>query len=74
MIPYEIELTNAAAEYPWLADKIKNEGFTDVVICGGDGTINQVTSCLLGTDVNVGIIPGAPAMACIGSQNPKEYR
>ena len=58
MVPYEIELTNAAAEYPWLADKIKNEGFTDVVICGGDGTINQVTSYLLDTDVNIGIIPG----------------
>ena len=56
-IPYEIELTNPSGEYPWLADKIKNEGFTDVVICGGDGTINQVTSCLLGTHVNVGIIP-----------------
>ena len=58
MVPYEIELTNPAAEYPGLADKIKNEGFTDVVICGGDGTINQVTSYLLDTDVNIGIIPG----------------
>ena len=56
-IPFEIEFTNAAADYPWLADKIKNEGFTDVVICGGDGTINQVVSYLLDSEINVGIIP-----------------
>jgi lipid kinase, YegS/Rv2252/BmrU family len=56
-IPFEIILTNAAADYPDLADKIKREGITDVVICGGDGTVNQVVSYLLGTDINVGIIP-----------------
>ena len=57
-IPFEIMFTNAAGEYPGLGDKIKEQGFTDVVICGGDGTVNQVSSCLLGVDVNVGIIPG----------------
>lgn len=56
-IPFEIMFTNAAGEYPGLGDKIKEEGFTDVVICGGDGTVNQVSSCLLGIDVNVGILP-----------------
>ncbi len=56
-IPYEIIFTNAAADYPDLADKIKREGITDVVICGGDGTVNQIVSYLLGTNINIGIIP-----------------
>ena len=56
-IPFEIAFTNAAADYPDLADKIKRESITDVVICGGDGTVNQVVSWLLSTEVNVGIIP-----------------
>lgn len=54
---FEILFTNPAGEYPFLVDKIKREEFTDVVICGGDGTVNQITSCLLGVDVNIGIIP-----------------
>ena len=53
----EILFTAVDGEYPFLADKIKNEGFTDVVICGGDGTVNQITSSLLGIDINIGIIP-----------------
>lgn len=56
-IPYDIYYTNASGEYPDLQDKIKKEEITDVVICGGDGTINQVASYLIGTEVNVGIIP-----------------
>ena len=56
-IPHEIAMTNADAEYPELADKIKKEKFTDVVVCGGDGTVNQIASCLLGLQVNIGIIP-----------------
>jgi YegS/Rv2252/BmrU family lipid kinase len=54
---FEILFTIANGEYPFLVDKINKEGFTDVVICGGDGTVNQIASCLLGTDVNIGIIP-----------------
>jgi YegS/Rv2252/BmrU family lipid kinase len=54
---FEILFTNADGDYPFLVDKIRREGFTDVVVCGGDGTVNQITSCLLGVDVNVGIIP-----------------
>ncbi len=56
-IPFEIVFTNAAGDYPDLADKIKREGITDVVICGGDGTVNQIVSYLLGMDINIGIIP-----------------
>ena len=56
-IDFEFVLTNALGNYPLLADKIIAENITDVVICGGDGTVNQVVSALINIDVNIGIIP-----------------
>jgi YegS/Rv2252/BmrU family lipid kinase len=56
-IPYEILHTNAAGEYENLKTKIISEKITDVIICGGDGTVNQVVHALLGVAVNIGIIP-----------------
>ena len=54
---FEILFTTEDGEYPFLADKVKNEEFTDVVICGGDGTVSQVVSYFLGMNINIGIIP-----------------
>ncbi len=34
-----------------------NEGADIIVACGGDGTINEVASCLVSTNVLLGIIP-----------------
>lgn len=56
-INFEIVETNPAGNYHFLIGKIKAEKITDVVICGGDGTINAVTASLIGTPVNIGIIP-----------------
>lgn len=56
-IPFEILHTNAAGEYAYLKEKIAADKITDIVICGGDGTVNQVANSLLGTKVNIGIIP-----------------
>ena len=56
-IPFEILHTNAAAEYGFLKEKIAAENITDVIVCGGDGTINQIANALLGVAVNIGIIP-----------------
>ncbi len=56
-IPFEILQTNLEANYNFILDKIESELVTDVVIVGGDGTVNQVTNALKNTTVNFGIIP-----------------
>ena len=56
-IPFEITHTNADGDYDWLKDKIIREKITDVVMTGGDGTVNQVTGALRGVNVRFGIIP-----------------
>lgn len=40
-----------------LAIESIEEGAEIIVACGGDGTINEVASCLIGTSVALGIIP-----------------
>src|SRR5512132_1301029 len=56
-ILFEILTANKDGQYLYLKEKIKKEKITDVVICGGDGTVSQVAAALLGVDVNIGIIP-----------------
>jgi YegS/Rv2252/BmrU family lipid kinase len=56
-IPFEILHTNAEGNYNIVKDKIEEEHFTDVVMIGGDGTVNQITNALQGVAVNFGIIP-----------------
>jgi len=56
-IPFEILSTNAEGNYLFLKEKILYEEVTDIVVCGGDGTVNQVASALMSEDINIGIIP-----------------
>lgn len=56
-ISFEITHTNPEKDYSLLIEKIQQEGITDVIICGGDGTISAVTDALAGIEVNFGIIP-----------------
>lgn len=56
-IPFEILHTNAEGNYEFIKDKIELEGITDIVMIGGDGTVNQVTNALKTCNVNFGIIP-----------------
>lgn len=56
-IPFEILPTNANADYDILKDRIIEEFITDIVIIGGDGTINQVTNALRNFPVQFGIMP-----------------
>ena len=56
-IPYQVLHTNASGDYTYLKEKINKEKITDIIICGGDGTVNQVAGSLLDVDINIGIIP-----------------
>ncbi|MCY7292147.1 MAG: YegS/Rv2252/BmrU family lipid kinase [Ferruginibacter sp.] len=54
---YQILPTEITGAYPFLKDKINAENITDVIICGGDGTVNQITAYLQNIKIQVGIIP-----------------
>ncbi|MES2774352.1 MAG: YegS/Rv2252/BmrU family lipid kinase [Bacteroidota bacterium] len=57
-------------DYGPLKIVIDKQHITDVVVCGGDGTISALAGALIGTKVNIGIIPvgsgnGLARAACI---------
>jgi diacylglycerol kinase (ATP) len=54
---FEILLTAKYGDYDFLKKKIQKESVTDIVICGGDGTVNTIVAALKGIKVNIGIIP-----------------
>jgi diacylglycerol kinase (ATP) len=56
-LAFEILFTSKDGAYDFLKERIANEGITDIVICGGDGSISPVISSLLNTDVTIGIVP-----------------
>jgi YegS/Rv2252/BmrU family lipid kinase len=56
-IQFEILKSNAIGNYEFLKDKIEAEKITDVIIVGGDGTVNNVISSLKEMDICFGIIP-----------------
>lgn len=56
-IIFEIYYSNVYGDYDYLKNKIESEEITDIVIAGGDGTVNHVVSALQETGVNFGILP-----------------
>lgn len=71
-IDFEILYTNAAGDYDYLKDKIAKCAVTDIVMAGGDGTVNRVVSSLYDTGVNFGIIPmGSGNGLAFGAGIPK---
>ncbi len=56
-IDFEILFTSADGDYEFLSDKIEKDFITDIVICGGDGSIGPIVSPLLNTKIHIGIIP-----------------
>ncbi|CAN5518922.1 diacylglycerol kinase family lipid kinase [soil metagenome] len=56
-IPFEILPTVASGDYDFLKAKIHEERITDVVIIGGDGSVNQVVQSLRNEKIRFGIIP-----------------
>jgi YegS/Rv2252/BmrU family lipid kinase len=75
-IDYEVMHSNAIGNYDFLKDKIATSKITDVVIAGGDGTVNQVVSAIKETNVCFGIIPagsGNGLAYCAGiPKNPEK--
>ena len=56
-LPFEILPTVASGDYTFLKEKIEEELITDVVICGGDGSVSQVVHSLADMKLRFGIIP-----------------
>lgn len=56
-IDFSILPTSAEGDYSHLASLIRAEGVTDIVICGGDGTVSAVMAALRGSSVRLGVIP-----------------
>lgn len=56
-IPFEVLPTMIDGDYRFLKSKIKDDGITDIVVCGGDGSVNAVVYSLADMDVNFGIVP-----------------
>jgi YegS/Rv2252/BmrU family lipid kinase len=54
---FEIMETRKDGDYRFLRELIPGKKITDLVICGGDGSVSTVTAHLLDVSVNVGIIP-----------------
>ncbi len=73
-IPFEIIPTNAEGDYSFLQEKIKKELITDIIVCGGDGTVNQIAKAVQNTAVNIGIIPmGSGNGLAFAAHIPKDY-
>ena len=56
---YDFECHDSAIDgiYDHLESRLLRENFTDIVIAGGDGTVNQVVGALRHLDLPFGIIP-----------------
>ncbi len=50
-------LTTGPGDATRLAKKAVDGGFDAVLACGGDGTVNEIATALIGTDVALGILP-----------------
>ena len=56
-LEFEFLFTNAHGNYDDVVDRIASDGITDIVMIGGDGTVNQVVNALRDQPVQFGIIP-----------------
>ena len=73
---FDIFHTVASGDYGFIRQKIQESHYTDVIMCGGDGTVNTVVQQLLDTGVSFGIVPlgsgnGLALSARIPKQIPK---
>jgi diacylglycerol kinase (ATP) len=72
-IDFDMIPSKANGQYENLQQIIKKESITDVVICGGDGTINAVVNALQGEPVQFAIIPmGSGNGLALAAKIPKQ--
>ena len=73
-IPYQVFPSVASGDYSFLHSIIKEQKTTDIVIAGGDGTVNQAVNSLMNTDVRFGIIPfGSGNGLAYTAKIPKQF-
>lgn len=64
-----------SGKYAFLQTLITAEKVTDIIVCGGDGTVNQVVSHVTGTKINIGIIPmGSGNGLAFAAGIPKDFK
>jgi diacylglycerol kinase (ATP) len=70
---YEILPTVTSGDYAFVKQKIREERYTDIIICGGDGSVNTVVQDLKDTRVNFGIVPlGSGNGLALSAKIPKK--
>ncbi|HEV8167726.1 MAG TPA: diacylglycerol kinase family protein [Pyrinomonadaceae bacterium] len=57
----DLQLTSGPGDATEIAARAARDGSTDVIVAGGDGTINEAIQGLAGTDARLGIIPRGTA-------------
>ena len=72
---FKILPTKEQGKYSYLKEKITSKKITDIIICGGDGSVNQITSHLINSKIRVGIIPlGSGNGMAFTAGIPKDYK
>src|ERR1700752_2230461 len=57
----DVQLTSGPGDAVEIASKVARNGTSDVIVAGGDGTINEAIQGLAGTNARLGIIPRGTA-------------
>ena len=72
---YFIPEAELSGNYDFLTAHIAEKKITDIIICGGDGTVNIVASQIAGTKIRIGIIPmGSGNGLAFAAGIPKDYK
>lgn len=56
-IAYHFSSSQYRGHIKELVTQAKEQGYKKVIVCGGDGTINEAINALVGSDVMLGILP-----------------
>src|SRR5213593_146886 len=60
-VEVELKLTEGPGDAAELAARAAHNGSTDVIVAGGDGTINEAIQGMVGTKARLGILPRGTA-------------